>query len=326
MTSQKLQVCECIALPGRIDLKTVYRLLPNDPDKAYYRERVDRNIGWIREDEQELLKNSVVGIAGCGGMGGQLAQIFLRLGVGEIRIADCEFFDASNINRQFAAGRKTVGVSKALATARMLRDITDDTTLVVYPQGIVEETVEDFVRGCDVICDEIEFWAIGARILLHQTAREHNVPLFVCSTVGFGTRLMFFKPDGYTMESCVNLTLEEAFSLQRKVQTRSASDEEMLYALGKLVGKLVPEVHGYTSTGSEYDDLAYSIERARKTGEASIISTNPSMASGFLADRVLLYLLKDSGITRDTTELPEPPGYLYVDAAKMLAKTVLGER
>src|SRR5260221_227148 len=167
----KFQVVDCFTLSGELPKDMVYRLLPQNPDQVYYAERTDRNIGWITPDEQEMVHGSVIGVAGCGGMGGQLAEKLLRLGVGEIHITDSEDFDISNINRQFAAGRSTVGKSKAFETANMMRTITDDSTIVVDPRGIQEETVYGFVRGCDVICDEIEFWCVGARILLHRVAR-----------------------------------------------------------------------------------------------------------------------------------------------------------
>src|SRR6202142_2386032 len=214
-----LKIVECFDLPEYPSADTAYRLLPRHADEAYYTERTDRNRGWITRDEQEILRRSVVGIAGCGGMGGLLASIFLRLGVGEIRIAANEVFDVSNINRQFAAGRGTVGMSKAFETARMARAVTDDTTLVVYPQGIVEQTVVPFLQGCDVVCDEIEFWAVGARILLHRAARSLGICLFNCNTVGFGTRLFLFEPKGYTMEEVLGLTYGEANLLQQKIKS-----------------------------------------------------------------------------------------------------------
>ena len=108
-------VVDCFDLPESPDPYTVYRLLPKNPDEEFYRERIDRNIGWITKEEQKMLRTKAIGIAGCGGMGGLLAQIFIRLGIGEIHIADCEVFDVSNLNRQFAAARGTIGVSKAFS-------------------------------------------------------------------------------------------------------------------------------------------------------------------------------------------------------------------
>jgi len=303
----------CFDLPENPDPNCVYTLLPKNPDDEYYRERTDRNIGWITREEQEILRKSVVGIAGCGGMGGQLAQIFARLGIGEIRIADCEVFDVSNINRQFAAKRTTVGKSKAFETAKAVREITDDFTLVVYSQGICEETVDDFLSGCDVICDEIEFWAVGARILLHQQARKAGISVFNCNTVGFGTRLFFFTPDSGTMEDCLGLTYGEAKELQYKIQNKSADKQEIERVMGSVLNGLVPKVPGYCKPS----ELKFILNRLFTEGKAAIIATNPPMATGFLCDHVLFYLLRKSSTKRNIVKPPGMPGYLFFDVGRM---------
>ncbi|MDP3963457.1 MAG: ThiF family adenylyltransferase [bacterium] len=304
-------------LPANLDPSRPFRLLPKGVDEAYYWERVDRNLGWITRHEQQMLRDSVIGIAGCGGMGGQLAEKFLRLGVGEIRIADCEAFDTSNINRQFAATRNTVGKSKAVETARMLRGVTDDTVIEVWPQGVCEDTVDRFIAGCDVICDEIEFWAVGSRILLHQEARKRGISVFNCNTIGFGTRLFFFTPQSATMEECLNMTYEHAVELQEKVAEGKAIKVEVDEVLQSVMNGLLPEFPDYA--GNEYAAFTGRLYREHK---APIIATNPSMATGFMADRILLYILRNSGIDRKVVEVPEMPGYLYFDAAKMEAKIV----
>src|SRR3989338_1373505 len=309
-------------VPHETDGKTVLRLPPKLFDHDFYAERTDRNIGWITKEEQEMIRHTTVGVAGCGGMGAQLAEKFLRLGVGEIRIADNEVFDVSNINRQFAAGRTTVGVSKALATARMLRDISEDSTIVMYPQGICEETVESFVSGCDVICDEVEFFAVGPRILLHQAARRAGVGIFNCNTVGFGTRLFLFTPQSVTIEEMFGLTLPEAMELSGALRSKEATPEMGKKVIDCVLGALVPELPSYVK-GKK--DLKHVLCRLAK-GQASIIATNPPMATGFVADRVLFYLLRNSSTVRTVKPTPLVPGYLYVDVARMKARIVTGRK
>ena len=318
-----------ILVEDRFDLPEVprldigYRLHPKNPDRAYYDERTDRNIGWITREEQEGLRREVIGIAGCGGMGAQLAEKFLRLGVGELRICDTEVFDISNINRQFAATRKTVGKSKAFETAKMLRDVSDDSTVVVYPQGICRETVEQFTNGCSVICDEIEFWAIAARILLHQYARGANVSVFNCNTVGFGTHLFLFTPKSATMEEMIGFTIEEAEELNRRLREKTARPEEVRLVMERMIAGLVPELPEYVSAQTPEGSNRKAVrKRLMEEGKASIIATNPPFATGFLADRVLLYLLRDSAVRRDIVPTPEAPAYLHIDAAKMEARVV----
>jgi molybdopterin/thiamine biosynthesis adenylyltransferase len=313
---------ECQTLPDEPSSNVYYRLVPVRQDLSYYRERTDRNIGWITRDEQAQLSRSMIGIAGCGGMGGLLASIFVRLGVGEIRIADSETFDVSNINRQFAARRDTVGKSKAFETALATRAVSDDMTLAVYPQGIQENTVASFLAGCDVVCDEIEFWAIGARILLHREARKRGITVFNCNTVGFGTRLFCFEPEGYTMESTLGFSYEEAKILQNRISSKEAAPQEIRIIMEAVLEGLVPEIPEYGKDTSAYSTERAVYERLFMEHKAMIISTNPVMATGFLADHILFHLLKKSPIERNLAKPVPAPGYLYFDAGFHTAKRV----
>ena len=323
-TQSRLNVFEGTCLPEQLDPNTVYRLLPNDPDPTYYKERTDRNIGWITKEEQEMLHGKTIGIAGCGGMGGLIASTFVRAGIGEVRIADCEEFDVSNINRQFAAKRRTVGISKAFATARAIRGITDDTTLVVYPQGISEAAVQHFLSGCDVVCDEIEFWAVSARVLLHMWMREYGIELFCCDTVGHRTYLFHFTRNSMHVESAFGFGYQKAKELQNKIQDRSASPKEIRYVMDALIRTFAPEMPEYFSEAKR-GTVAMFYERLFKEGRASIIATNPPMAAGFIANHVLLHLLQQSETKRSVVKVPEMPGYLYFDAAMMKAGTKEGK-
>jgi molybdopterin/thiamine biosynthesis adenylyltransferase len=325
MESKDLRVVECYDLPENPDLNTVYKMLPKNPDEAFYKERTDRNIGWITPEEQQIVKNSVVGVAACGGIGGSLNERLLRLGIGEIRIADGESFDISNINRQFAATRSTVGKNKALETARFLRRITDDSTIVVFPQGIAADTVKDFVSGCDIICDEIEFFEINAAIMLHKEARVARIPILGCNTVGFGAHLFLFTSSSMTIEEVLGLKPEEAEEIDRARRSGTISEEKLEEIVERLILCVAPEAQEYCIDGRNAN-LKVCRRRLLKEGKAPIITTNPAFATGFIADWTLLYLLRNSGLKRDIVEIPEMPGYLYLDAAKMQAKVVTKKR
>jgi ThiF family len=79
---------------------------PSEYDDELYWARVARNIGWLGDTEDEarsrqtVLRDAVVGVAGCGGIGGSMADRLARLGVLHLRIADLDTFEYSNINRQ----------------------------------------------------------------------------------------------------------------------------------------------------------------------------------------------------------------------------------
>ncbi len=311
-------VIESLDLPAIPEPNVAYKLLPKDPDEAYYRERTDRNIGWITREEQDIIRDSVVGVAGTGGMGGLVSAVLLRAGFGEIRIADCEVFDTSNINRQLAARRETVGKSKGIETARELRRISADSTLVVYPMGISEDTVDQFLAGCDIALDEVEFFAISARILLHQRARRLGIPLINCNVVGFGTRLFFFTPDSMTMEELLGLTYDAAKRLEARARGGSADARDEI--IERVMKGLVPEIPEYKT-----NDREILFRRLREEGKASIFATNPPLSTGFVADRLVLELLsRKSPVKREIVPALEMPGYLYFDAARMEARAVRG--
>ncbi len=317
-----MKTIKCEQLPNDLDVNSYYKLSPIENNDNYYNERVDRNIGWITSEEQQILKNKTVGVSGCGGMGGLLSQTLLRAGVGHIKIADNSEFDESNINRQFGATRKSIGVSKASATANYLREVTDDNTIDVFLKGICEDTVDTFLEGCDIVCDEIEFWAVGSRILLHKKARKAGIDILNANSLGFGTRLYYFTPESATMEECLGLSYEEAMELENKIESKQASKEEINTVMEAVIKGLLPEVPNYTDVDEPYGNEKSLRRRLFDEGKAPIIATNPPMATGFLASHTLLQLLKDSEIKRNISPVPTMPGYLYFDSAFMVAKVV----
>ena len=170
-------------------------------DEEYYLERTKRNHYWLGGLEgQNKLKNLKVGIAGLGGMGSNLAEIMVRLGVGHIKIADPDTIEISNINRQVIATKETVGQKKAIASANELRKITEDFELVVYDDGITAENAEEFVSELDVIIDEIVVFPFTAHTWLHREANKLNIPLYSGFIIGLGTHVYKFQGNDYTFE------------------------------------------------------------------------------------------------------------------------------
>ncbi|KGP64239.1 hypothetical protein EP47_04080 [Legionella norrlandica] len=308
-------------LPQTPEANTVYILEPCNSNPDYYDERTNRNIGWISEEEQQILKGKTIGIAGCGGMGGLLAQTFLRCGVGTIKIADNSYFDNTNINRQLAATRFSSGTQKALSTAKILRETTDDATIHVYPEGIQENTAAEFVDGCDLVCDQIEFWSVGARILLHLHAYEKNITIYNANTIGFGTRLFHFTRDSMSMEECLGMSYAEARELEQKLNAKAANFEEKSRVMQVVINGLMPKIPDYASTANHsYSHSSVFYQRLQQEEVVSIMASNCPMAAGFLANQVILYLLKDSTIRRDIKLPPLMPKYVYFDAAHMEIK------
>jgi hypothetical protein len=180
--------------------------------------------------------------------------------------------------------------------------------------GIDEHSVADFVGGCDLICDLVEFWAVGARILLHRIAMAVDIPILNCNTVGFGTRLFRFTPGGMPMEELLGIGYEDACVLQHRIQSKTATDNEVGRAMDAVLVGLVPELPEYGADPAVFSTVNNAHRRLRKERRAMIIATNPPMAAGFLSNHILFELLKRSPIKRRFITPPVAPGYLYFDA------------
>lgn len=327
MSEKSPCLIECRKLPDTPDQSVVYRLLPQNPDDTYYNERIDRNLGWITEEEQHILHTSTIGIAGCGGMGGLLAERFVRAGIGTIKIADLEEFDATNVNRQFAARRDTIGVSKAIATAESLRAISDDFELHVYPQGITDKSVAAFVDGCDLIFAEIEIFELEAYVLLHQFARKAGVDILDGLVVGWGTNLFHYTPNGYRVEDMLGFTGTDVDARKQirdlVLRVKGGSADARTDATNRIVHAFVPNLPTYTEDGS---DRTFVLERLRH-GKASIVAPSPLLATGVAMVRAVLYLFERHGSRRSRIRpLPKAPGFLAVDLATCAVTCVERER
>lgn len=111
-------------------------------DDELYWERVDRSLGWLGDTpeeqraRQEKLRDTVIGVVGTGGIGGAVALRLIRMGARNLKLADPDVFDVSNIQRQVGASLNTIGRNKAEVVAEHAYDLTRDVNIDVYPEGI----------------------------------------------------------------------------------------------------------------------------------------------------------------------------------------------
>lgn len=315
-----LETIRTDTLPDDASTAPIYILPAQEASDALYAERTDRNIGWLTESEQATLKGLTIGIAGCGAIGGLVAQILHRSGIGRIKLADMDNFDITNINRQFSAGMDTVGKSKAFTTARVLRAIAPDTEIHVYPSGVTPESIDQFLEGCDLILDTIDYWALASRILLHRAAKARGITLMTGTNVGFGTRLFLFTPESPSVEKMCGITYEEALALEQKSARGEATFKDKIRVMEAVSIGLMPEFIEYTRMSAPCGNSKAIIDRMGKHGKGPVMSSNPPLVCGFLAHHVILRALKDSGIKRKGPQIPAYPGYLFLDGALVKAR------
>ena len=155
-------------------------------------ERYIRNLGALTEAECALLRTKTVFVAGCGGLGGFLIEMLLRLGVGTIRAADGDAFEASNLNRQLLSSPQALGTPKAEAAAARAALVNPDVRFVAIPEFVTEENAARLIRGCDAVLDALD--NIQARRTLARACAEEGLPLIHGAICGWSAQAAVVMP------------------------------------------------------------------------------------------------------------------------------------
>ena len=168
-----------------------------------YEEITQRNMGAFTLEEQARIRSLRVAIAGCGAFGAPAAHYLARLGVGEMRLADPEAFEPSNINRQFAAYIDTLGVNKAQAVAAELVRINPEVSVRTFPEGVCQRSIAGLLDGADVVVDGLDFFKLEAEVLLHREASRRGQLILACQGVVEITTATCFDPSHPALEAMV---------------------------------------------------------------------------------------------------------------------------
>ena len=161
-------------------------------------ERYIRNLGALTEAECDLLREKTVLVAGCGGLGGYLIEMLLRLGMGEIRAADGDRFEASNLNRQLLSEPAFLGRPKAEVAAERAAAVNADVRFLAVPEFVTEANVGQLIRGCDAVLDALD--NIASRNMLAKACAEARIPLIHGAICGWTAQAAVIMPGDGLME------------------------------------------------------------------------------------------------------------------------------
>lgn len=166
-----------------------------DYDNAF-----SRNIGWITQQEREVIKNTKIAIAGLGGAGGEHAITLARMGFQHFHFSDFDEFEVHNFNRQAGAYLSTEGRPKCEVMAEMVKNINPNAQIKQFPTGISKDNVDEFFEGVDIYVDGIDFFALQARLTVYQAAQDKKIPNLLAAPFGMSAALAIFTPDSMGFE------------------------------------------------------------------------------------------------------------------------------
>ena len=165
-----------------------------------------RNIGWVTDNEQQVLRHKRVAIAGMGGVGGFHLMTLVRLGVTKFHIADLDEFELANFNRQRGATMSSLGRPKVEVLAEAARDVNPACEIEVFSDGIHSANLDRFFRGADLYLDGLDAFAFEARESVFAYCAARRIPAITVAPLGMSAALLNFMPGGMTFEEYFGLS------------------------------------------------------------------------------------------------------------------------
>ena len=174
-----------------------------------YEVAFSRNIGWITQTEQQLLKTKRIAIAGLGGVGGSHLLTLTRLGIGRFNISDMDTFELANFNRQAGASLSHIGRTKVEVLKELALDINPELDIRAFPDGINHDNMDAFLEDVDLYVDGLDFFAVEARRSVFASCARKGIPSVTAAPLGMGVSLLNFLPGKTTFEEYFQMEGQE---------------------------------------------------------------------------------------------------------------------
>lgn len=155
-------------------------------------DRYSRQIVFPRvgESGQRKLLGATALVVGCGALGSGCIELLARAGVGRLWLADRDFLEAHNLQRQSLYDERLLaeGLPKAVAAARRVREINSEVLTEPHTVDVTADNILELLEGVDVVLDGTDNW--DTRYLLNDASVKTGVPWVYGGVLGvIGTSL-----------------------------------------------------------------------------------------------------------------------------------------
>lgn len=160
----------------------------------------------IGKEGQHRLNNSRVLIVGAGALGTGIAETLVRSGIGHITIADRDYVEWSNLQRQqlYIEQDAIQRMPKAMAAKKRLSDINSTVEVVAKVMDVRVDELEELVQNADLIMDATDNF--DTRLLINDMSQKYRIPWIYGGCVGsYGITYTFLPGE----TPCLNCLLGE---------------------------------------------------------------------------------------------------------------------
>ena len=144
----------------------------------------------IGETGQTSLRRSRVLQVGCGALGCVVTDQLVRAGIGALRIADRDFVELSNLQRQILFTEQDVveHVPKAILAARRLAQVNSDVEIEPHVTDVDYRNIQSLAKGMDLILDGTDNFE--TRYLINDVSLELGIPWIFTGCTGSAGQVM----------------------------------------------------------------------------------------------------------------------------------------
>ncbi|MEE9212683.1 MAG: ThiF family adenylyltransferase [Phycisphaeraceae bacterium] len=139
--------------------------------------------GFGEQGQKKLLASKVM-VVGCGALGTVAANLLARAGVGHLVIADRDFIELTNLQRQVLFDEEDVeqAIPKAEAARRKIARINSQVRVTAVVEDVNHTNIEKLAADCNVIVDGVDNFE--TRYLVNDVAVKLGIPYIYGGAVG----------------------------------------------------------------------------------------------------------------------------------------------
>jgi len=180
-------------------------------------DRYSRNRIYIKEEDQEIIKNFPILLAG-GGIGSIIAECALRFGFENITIIDGDQVEQSNLNRQNYT-EEDIATNKVDALAKRLLSINKNAKIKCLDFFLTVENVGEYIKGHKAAINALDF-SSPVPLLFDTACQKLNIPILHPYNIGWGSLVTIIAKDGLLLNTIAST--EEEFNEVTMVQYASS--------------------------------------------------------------------------------------------------------
>ncbi|WP_417941104.1 HesA/MoeB/ThiF family protein [Flavobacterium sp. RS13.1] len=151
------------------------------------KKRHERNRFYITNQDQEIIKNTPILLAGAG-IGSVIAECLLRLGFETLTIIDGDTVELSNLNRQNYT-EKDIAIHKAEALKKRLLLINNEAKITIHNCFLTADNIDQYIEGHKIAINALDFTS-DVPLLFDSLCQKKNIPVLHPYNLGWAALVL----------------------------------------------------------------------------------------------------------------------------------------